>query len=280
MEKLGNGTHLLENGDNDPSFCVEKIKIKDFGGDFEGDIFRFLIQIGKATDDYDALECLVKEYNIDVPSEFKNIDTQHTENTKSKSMGKKYYRLKATEQKTDDIYCMFDTTAFIQKPTGLEIGKIKNNIQNLEPLSYTLKGIEEAIVNGQTCIPAGIKSQDEWQDDNNFYQVFMVDVDNVKTVNNEKVKITADSEEHITIKKMLNYCEKINMIPTFVYYTFSHTEQQHKFRLVYILETATQKQAEVKGVYDSFKQIFKNYNIDFAPTNIATMFFGRTKHSL
>lgn len=261
-------------GDNDPSLCVNKVSITDFGGDFKGDIFKFVVSMGKAINNFEALKYIAKEFNIELPT---NYNTQITNITQNNNITyNKTFELKATDNKPEEIYCMFDTTAFTKKPTGEEIGIIKNNIANLQPIAYQLKDIKENLITGHTCIPAGIKSQNDWQDDTNFYQVFMVDVDNVKTVNGVKQNITVDNEEHISVDKIISYCKEINLLPTFIYYTFSHTEQQHKFRLVYILEMAIQSQEIVKAIYNGFKETFKDYNIDTAPTSIATMFFGGT----
>ncbi len=261
-------------GDRDPSLCAEKVKIKDFGGIFKGDIFNFVVAMGKAINCFEAMKVIAKKFGIELPGEFNTKYTKNVQNTKTKP--EEYFVLHPTERKTDEIYCMFDNIAFSRKPVGQEIGIIKNSIPSLEPMSYPLQDIKAKLITGHTCIPAGIKSQNDWQDGINFYQVFMVDVDNVKTIDGVKKNITVDSEKHITVKKIIEYCKEINLLPTFVYYTFSNTEQQHKFRLVYILYKATQDKNVVKGIYNFFKENFKDYNIDTAPTNIATMFFGGT----
>lgn len=261
-------TSPFRDGDSDPSLCVTATVISDFGDEnFKGkDIFSFLARLKNITE-YEALKTVAKDLGID-------IDTQNTKITPIKTKTKKVFALTPSPNTPDEIYAMVDNVAYTEKPTGDEIGKIKNRIQNLEPKVYTFLQLKELIATGHTIIPAGIKSQADWKDGNNFYQVFMVDIDNVKTVNNVKEKITIEKEEHVTVEKVVKYCEKINLVPTFIYYTFSHTEQQHKLRLVYVLDVATQNQEVVKNLYNSFKTTFKDFNMDTAPTSIATMFFG------
>lgn len=261
-------TSPFRNGDSDPSLCVTATVISDFGDEnFKGkDIFSFLARLKNITE-YEALKTVAKDLDID-------IDTQNTKITPTKTKTKKVFALTPSPNTPDEIYAMVDNVAYTKKPTGDEIGKIKNRIQNLEPELYTLEQLKQLIATGHTIIPAGIKSQADWKDGNNFYQVFMVDIDNVKTVNNVKEKITIENEEHVTVEKIVKYCEEINLVPTFIYNTFSHTEQQHKLRLVYILDVATQNQEVVKNLYNSFKTTFKDFNMDTAPTSIATMFFG------
>lgn len=259
-------TSPFRDGDSDPSLCVTATVISDFGDEnFKGkDIFSFLARLKNITD-YEALKIVAKDLDID-------IDAQNTKITPPKT--KIVFAFAPSTNTPDGIYAMVDDVAYTEKPTGDEIGKTKNRIANLETKLYTLAQLKELIATGHTIIPAGIKSQADWKDGNNFYQIFMVDIDNVKTVNNVKEKITVDNEEHVTVEKIVEYCKEINLIPTFIYNTFSHTEKQHKLRLVYVLDVATQNQKIVKSIYDSFKITFKDFNIDTAPTSIATMFFG------
>lgn len=270
-------TSPFRDGDTDPSLSANDIQITDFGGDFKGDIFNFVARYNNITNS-EALDYIIEEYNIEIPGEIENTsmtttnkDNTHIINTEVITTS---YELEPSEETTEEIIAMFDTTSFTRKPEGKELGGIKNRIPKLEPYVYNLDGIKNEIITGHTCIPAGIKSQRDWQDSQNHLQIFMVDIDNTINLKDEKQNIMVDDERHITVDKIVKYCEEINLVPTFVYYTFSHSQQQHKFRLVYVLEKATQQQEEVKGIYQYLKDIFKDYNIDTAPTSIATLFLG------
>lgn len=275
-------------GDNDPSFCVKEDMISDFSTDEKGqDIFNFItdynnsikpIVSDKIINSYDALKWVVKEFNIDIDlSQYKMIVPDVKKIAQGLEKTIKRHSLVVSEGKhikDHFIYAMFDTEGYQQKPAEAESGKIKNRIPNLQPKAYTLQMLEDELVSGHTCIPAAIKSQQDWQDGKNFYQIFMVDIDNVEVVNGVRQKYTINDKKHVTVNKMLEYCKSINLIPTLIYYTFSHTEQQHKFRLVYVLDLPTSSKETVKGIYDFLKETFKDYNIDNAPTLIASMFFG------
>lgn len=102
----------------------------------------------------------------------------------------------------------------------------------------------------------------------------MVDIDNTKKYGKNVEKIYSNNEEHITVEKAISYCEKICLVPTFIYYTFSHTEQQHKMRLVYVLEQPVTDIEKAKGIYEFLKKALKPLNIDVAPTQLETLFFG------
>lgn len=81
-------------------------------------------------------------------------------------------------------------------------------------------------------------------------------------------------EKHLTVEKILNYCVQIKLVPTLIYYTLSHSEKQHRFRLVYILDRPVQTKKQIKEIYKFLTAKFKDYNVDTAPTSIASLFLG------
>lgn len=271
---------------------AEKGIITDFSDEDFGkglDICSFVVQLNnhhnsskkgfiadKEINNYEALEWINNEFNLDLDLSFKSspIPTQPQNSTSVK-----HYSLEATDSVIDEyadgIYAMFDTKEFTEKPTENDMGKIKYRIgANLEPASYSLKGIKREIISGKTCIPSAIKSKNKWIDGENFYQIFMVDIDNVLVEGRKRTNLTTADTRHVSVDEIIKYCESISLVPTFIYYTFSHSEKQHKFRLVYVLHKPTQIQEEVKGVYEYLKEIFKDYNMDTAPTNLASAFYG------
>lgn len=273
---------------------VEKQIITDFSdkGFAEGaDMFKFLVQLNNypssrkkgfisstEINDFDALKWIVNEFKLDI-----DTNLSFSAPIQKKNAIEIHYSLEPSEMVssdiTDDIYAMFDSKEFTEKPKSNDVKAIKYRIGvNLEAGSYTLKLIKEAITKGRTCIPTAIKSKKDWVDGESFCQIIMIDFDNVLNEGKTRVKLTVDNEKHITVDKIVEYCKSINLEPTFIYYTFSHSEEQHKFRLVYVLEKATQSKAEIEGIYEFFKEdIFKNYNMDNSASDIARLFYGGTK---
>ena len=272
---------------------VEKQIITDFSdkGFAEGaDMFKFLVQLNNypssrkkgfisstEINDFDALKWIVNEFKLDI-----DTNLSFSAPIQKKNAIEIHYSLEPSEMVssdiTDDIYAMFDSKEFTEKPKDNDVKSIKYRIgANLEPGSYTLKLLKEAITKGRTCIPTGVKSKKDWIDGESFCQIIMIDVDNVLAEGKIRTKLTVDNEKHITVDKIVEYCKSINLDPTFIYYTFSHSEEQHKFRLVYVLEKATQSKAEVEGIYEFLKKIFKNYNMDNSASDIARLFYGGTK---
>ena len=223
---------------------------------------------------YEALKWLNDKYQLNL-----DLSTATPQNSKTKSNKcKMQYSLQVKENSilvsAYGVYTYFDNEKFTHKPNSSEIGKIKNRINIEEAGSFPIKDIKEMIIAGQTCIPSAIKSKKDWIDGENHYQMFMIDFDNTTIIEKEKVNLTIDDEKHITIDTIIKHCKEINLIPTFIYTTFSHSENQHKFRLVYVLDEPISSKVEIESVYSWFKEIFKDYHIDNAATDIARPFFG------
>ena len=272
----------------------EKGIITDFSDEDFGkglDICSFVVQLNnypnsakkgfvadKEINNYEALEWINKEFNLNLDFSFKSSPIP-TPTQPQNLTSVKHYSLEKSEmvsnEVTDDIYAMFDTKEFTEKPNDKDVRSIKYRIgANLEPASYNLKSVKESIISGKTCIPAGIKSKNDWVDGESFYQIFMVDIDNVVVEGRTRTKLTTADSRHITVDETLEYCKSQNLDPTFIYYTFSHTEEQHKFRLVYVLDKPIQSQAEVEGIYTFLKEKFKEFNIDTSATDLARVFYG------
>lgn len=280
-------------GDNDPSFCVSPEQISDFssGSDFGNgnDIFNFIVKYNDLThcitenkmSSIEALKWVNQNYNLGLKLNTVN-DTKNTNISKTtKKLIKVKYSLKLKENAksatTNGIYAYFDEHKFSKKPNGDETGKIKNSIDKDYAGVYYIDEIKKMLIDGQTCIPSAIKSKNDWKDEENYYQIFMLDFDNSIVENKKKTKLMIDDERHITVDKILAYCKSINLIPSFIYYTFSHTEKQHKFRVVYILDKPLNQKKVVEGIYSYFKELFKDFYIDTAACDIARLFYGGKK---
>jgi len=113
------------------------------------------------------------------------------------------------------IKLIFDKVNYQSKPKT-DIGAIINRMTIDTAKEYSVEEIKQNILDGKTSRPAycGGKESD-WKSQ----QVFMIDID-----------------ENMTIEQGINKCKEIDIIPNFIYTSFSHTEEHHKFRLVFILD--------------------------------------------
>lgn len=112
------------------------------------------------------------------------------------------------------VKLMLDTKKFENKPTGIETGGVQKRIKQTEIL---IKDLAIGLCNGMTCKPAllnGSKSAD-WMEQ----QVFMLDFDH-----------------DTTIEKELQNCNRLGIEPVFTYTSFSHSENEHHFRMVFVTD--------------------------------------------
>lgn len=112
------------------------------------------------------------------------------------------------------VKLMLDTKKFENKPTGSETGGVQKRIAQTE---IEIEDLAIGLCNGMTCKPAllnGTKSVDWIQQ-----QVFALDFDHDTTIDEE-----------------LQKCNRLDIIPVFGYTSFSHSEEEHHFRLVFVAD--------------------------------------------
>jgi hypothetical protein len=112
------------------------------------------------------------------------------------------------------IKLMLDNVKYNNKPDGIETSKIQNRIQQTE---INIEDLAIALCNGQTCKPALLNGTkcNSWVSQD----VFMLDFDH-----------------DTTIEKEIENCIKLNIIPVFLYKSFSHSDFEHHFRMVFVVD--------------------------------------------
>lgn len=274
-------------GDNDPSFIVSDEYISDFSANSDfgkgKDIFNFIVSYNdvshfisdKTITELEALKWLVAKYNLNV--EISGYTEKNYNLPRPYVETKVEYSLERYEHEPIEIWTMFDTEKFNKKPSSEEMGQIKNRIDKLQFRPYSYSDMLEAFENGQTCIPSGIKSEKDWKDNICKQQIFLVDIDNTEVVDGIKKKYYVGDVKHITVDKILEIGVKHKCVPTCIYKTFSYSDDQHRFRLVYVLDRPIETKEEIKSFYKLLISIYKDYNVDTAPTSVASMFLGGTE---
>ncbi|WP_041700331.1 hypothetical protein [Clostridium sp. BNL1100] len=138
------------------------------------------------------------------------------------------------------IKCVIDNKLFTSKPSGFEVGKIVNRMSIETASEYSIDEIKESILQGKTIRPSycGGK-EDSWKSQ----QMFMIDIDNKpsrpKGMSESDYQVLCKEyliNKHRTYDDIIDYCKQINLIPTLIYTSFSHKDNWHKMRLVFILD--------------------------------------------
>lgn len=147
-----------------------------------------------------------------------------------------------------------DNLKYENKPSHKEIGKISNRIcQN--KVNFTPKELAQHLVDGYSVV-FGIMKDDKREKNNLDYQEL----------------VALDFDNNVNIKQILSdsFTQKY---ACFAYTTFNHTENNHRFRLVFKLDIKLHNNDDVAYIYE---ELFKKYNyqLDTSCKDSSRIFFG------
>lgn len=146
------------------------------------------------------------------------------------------------------VKLMLDNKKYDNKPT--DIGRIVNQIK---PVEIEIEELAISLCNGMTCRPGILKGthKEDWLQQ----QIFCLDFDH-----------------NVTINGILQKANELEIIPVFAYTSFSHTEEHHRFRLVYVTdEVITDREKRNKLQY-TLMDLFGN--VDESTATEEKLFFG------
>lgn len=158
---------------------------------------------------------------------------------------------------SNTITCMYFEKKYEQKPQGTECGIVQ---KSLKKTTITISNLAEGLCNGASFKPGvliGGMGAKNWTEQ----QLFGLDFDN-----------------GMTISETYNKVISLNLIPVFMYTTFSHTEEHHKFRMIFCNDiiitdgtTRDKLQATLMGIVGGIDE--KCFNRD-------RLFFGGKGHEV
>ncbi|WP_457941933.1 hypothetical protein [Caproiciproducens sp. LBM24188] len=142
-----------------------------------------------------------------------------------------------------NIKCMYYSKQFQNKPKGYEVAEVQKNLSQTE---ITIEQLADGLSHGATFKPAllnGTHSAD-WISQKLF---------------------ALDFDHDTTIQEQLEKCSQLNIYPCFGYTSFSHTEQEHHFRLVFCtdkvitdVETRNKLQNTLISIFDKSDNVTKD----------------------
>jgi hypothetical protein len=157
------------------------------------------------------------------------------------------------------VKVLLDVKAFNSKPINTETGSIQNRIHNhLTELSII--ELATKLKNGRSFKPAILngKSDSNWIQQ----QIFALDFDN-------------QEGKETTIQEQINYCTKLNLLPAFIYTTFSHTDYKHKFRMIFVMDKVINDLELRNKIQMTLLKLFDK--ADQVAFNTGRLFFGGNK---
>jgi hypothetical protein len=155
---------------------------------------------------------------------------------------------------------MLDQQAFNEKPKGYEIGVISKRIIN-NPVDISVEELANELGNGKTFVPATLKeangvlrrSIENWESQ----QIFALDFD-------EGLRLDEALKDDFLIENA-----------AFLYTTFSHTNEQHKFRVVFVLDYPVYEYQQFQNLMNKLLSLYPY--ADQSCKDGSRIFFGGAK---
>lgn len=157
----------------------------------------------------------------------------------------------------NDIKCMYFNHRFKDKPQGKQCGWVQ---KSLTQVNITIENLADALVHGASFKPGvlvGGNKAENWIEQ----QLFGLDFD-----------------DGISIEEVYNKVISLGITPCFMYTTFSHKEEHHKFRMIFCNDTVItdgnirdKLQAALMGVIGGIDEVCFNRD---------RLFFGGKGHTV
>ena len=116
----------------------------------------------------------------------------------------------------NNIKCMYFNHRFTEKPQGKQCGWVQKSLTQVD---IKIENLADALVNGATFKPAVLVGGNKAE---NWYQQQLFGL---------------DFDDGIRIEEAYNKVSSLGITPCFMYTTFSHKEEHHKFRMIFCNDT-------------------------------------------
>lgn len=117
---------------------------------------------------------------------------------------------------SNDIKCMYFNHRFKDKPQGKQCGWVQ---KSLTQVNITIENLADALCHGASFKPAVLVGGNKAE---NWYQQQLFGL---------------DFDDGIRIEEVYNKVISLGITPCFMYTTFSHKEEHHKFRMIFCNDT-------------------------------------------
>ncbi|TDL30704.1 hypothetical protein E2R51_17110 [Jeotgalibacillus sp. S-D1] len=153
---------------------------------------------------------------------------------------------------------LLDTVDYLSKPSGREIGLINNRIIQCNPVEIDAAKLAEEVTKGKTFIPATFKSIGD-------------SIKRSKANWESQQVIALDFDEGLTLDEAIND-EFFKHNAVFLYTTFRHKENHHKFRVVFVLDKPLTQYKVFEYIIDDLLRCYPQ--ADRACRDGSRLFFG------
>ncbi len=160
-----------------------------------------------------------------------------------------------------NILAKIDTKSYSYKPTGSEIGAIRNRLGKIAATEARFRDFVTAVELGKSYQPSQStgNSAKDWTAQN----LFCVDIDNT------------EKGEHLSLENIQAICHSYNVSPAGIYESFSSTVSHPKFQVIFITDEVITEESKRHDIMTTLIDIFPQ--ADKSCKDGIRIFFGTNK---
>lgn len=155
-----------------------------------------------------------------------------------------------------------DDVSYSSKPLG-HYQSIVLRMMNKGNETYSLDEIKESLWSGKTITPFRYKTHLSGK---------IIAKNNENFVGTNLVMLDIDGG--MTLQEMLDMHENVGLLPNMYYTSFSHSNSQHKFRVLYCMPYMINTPEEYKLIWKTFDKFYKEGEVLDSTHDVSRMFFG------
>lgn len=202
----------------------------------------------------DSADSLVKDSNSDKNSYIIDVSTDEEERNIRLLLDTKSYGRKPSKDIVEKTFISNGIERKIYEPGMVNKRLVDNQV------SVTVRQLIDEIISGKSFTLAAFKTGDDGK------------VHRTKACWESQDLLALDFDDGITPEQFLERSEQLNLMPTFVYTSFSDTPDQRKFRAVYVLKETLFDYRDANTCTLALMELFKE--CDKACKDPSRMYYG------
>lgn len=172
------------------------------------------------------------------------------------------------------LHVHLDEKKYTTKPSEQEIKNSLNERITEKIIELDIKDLAQEVgLEGRSVVFGNFPPHERQSAKLISQKIVALDFDNTKIeiINGEKTKVQTTGNDYFTINQALAN-DFIRTYASFLYETFSSTEDWNRFRVIFVLSEAQENRHSIKNIYKSLMNIFPQ--ADRSPQDASRIFFG------
>lgn len=172
------------------------------------------------------------------------------------------------------LHVHLDEKKYTTKPSEQEIKTSLNERITEKIIELDIKDLAQEVgLEGRSVVFGNFPPHERQSAKLISQKIVALDFDNtnIEIINGEKTKVQTTGNDYFTINQALAN-DFIRTYASFLYETFSSTEDWNRFRVIFVLSEAQENRHSIKNIYKSLMNIFPQ--ADRSPQDASRIFFG------